>query len=567
MRTAVSASDALRAFEERLAGFDDPAVFISVGDHDHLASIAATIDAADEDTVPLRGLVFAVKDNIDVAGMPTTVGCPGLASVPATSAAVVERLVRVGALPVAKTNLDQFATGLVGTRSPYGTPANPLDPTLVPGGSSSGSAVAVAAGLVDFALGTDTAGSGRVPAAMCAVVGLKPTFGRLPCTGVVPAMRSADCVSILARTTAEAARVMYAGAGVDAGDSWSRHPAEVGPDRSPMRVGVIDRASLEELSCSRDVLDAYQVIVDRLTADPRVETVTLALKNLLAVGDLLYGGAFVAERTSAVGHIIADGGEGLDPVVAAIIGEGSRYGAVDVYESLYRLHDLRAVVECELAGLDAFVTPAVPRAVSIADVERSPRSVNTEQGRFTTFANLLDLCALTVPVRSGSRPPRPAEAVTFYAQAWREATLERIAPIASSGAVAPPSVGHRLVVAGAHLRGQPLAHQLEELGAAWEQTTHTAPTYRLYAMPGGPPHKPALVHDRDGARIEVDVWRIDSAGLGRFMQMIPAPLGLGHVTLADGSETVGFIAEPRAIAGAVDITHLGGWRRYVSDTD
>ena len=560
----VNATQALAAFHKRLDCLDDPAIFLAVADSTHLESLAASIDASPADEVPLRGLVFAVKDNIDVAGLPTTAGFPGRSIVPSVSAPVVDRLFRAGALPVGKTNLDQFATGLVGTRSPFGIPANPLDPSIVPGGSSSGSAVAVAAELVDFALGTDTAGSGRVPAGLCGVVGLKPTFGRLPCTGVVPAMRSVDCVSILARTTNQATMIMATAEGVDAGDPWSRPSVEVSPDSWPVRVGIVSMSQLADLSCSDDVLEAYGCVLERLRSDPQVTTVDFDITSLLAVGDLLYGSALVAERTAAVGELVEGGGEGLDPVVAGIITAGGQCGAVDVYDSLHRLRELRAAAELDLEGLDSFVTPAVPHAVSILDVEQSPVEANAELGRFTTFANLLDLCALTLPVGVAGRPLRPGDAVTFYSRAWHETTLERLAPIIDGGELSPPSVGHRLVVAGAHLRGQPLAHQLEALGAAWEMTTRTAESYRLYALPGGPPYKPALVCDPGGAAIEVDVWRIDSAGLGRFMQMIPSPLGLGRVELIDGSESVGFIAEGRAVGDATEITHLGGWREYVS---
>jgi allophanate hydrolase len=526
--------------------------------------LARVIDDRPSASVPLRGRVFAVKDNIDVVGLATTAACPSFCYEPAASASVVQQLVRAGAIPVGKTNMDQFATGLVGTRSPFGTPRNPIDPTLVPGGSSSGSAVAVALGLVDFALGTDTAGSGRVPAAMCGIVGVKPTLGRISCRGVVPAVRSVDAVSVFAREVWLAQEAMDHCSAFDPADPYARRP----PDPrafvpSIPRIGVIQETELVELGCTPDVVAAYVATIEGLT-DGGARVLPVDIEPFFALGDLLYGGPWVAERLAAVGDVLAHGASDLDPTVASIIAGGAEFDAVDVYRAAYRRMELLRRIADQFVVMDALLLPTVPFAPTLADVERDPVGVNSALGRFTTFANLADLCAVSIPVLSRGAI-RAGVGVTLSAPAWHDAVVASIAENIRGVArpVGPVDDGRlELVVAGAHLRGEPLEGQLSGLGAVWDRTTRTAPTYKLWVLADSDPPKPALVHDSDGSSIEVDVWRLDPAALGRFLQLVPAPLALGTVTLVDGSEVTGFVAEPRALDGALDITALGGWRAY-----
>ncbi|MEM9894484.1 MAG: allophanate hydrolase [Actinomycetota bacterium] len=559
----MTALEAARAAIAAIGEIDDPAVFISVADDALIDPWAASVDDRPGDEVPLRGRVVAAKDNVDVVGLATTSACPSASYEPERSATVIERLLAAGAVPVAKTNMDQFATGLVGTRSPHGTPRNPVDPGLIPGGSSSGSAVAVARGLVDIGIGTDTAGSGRVPAALCGVVGFKPTVGRVPTGGVVPAVRTVDCVSFFTPSVEAARNLVPIVSGPDDRDPF----AVAGPSSPPLVVAPsMAVASLDQLAsagAAHATVAAYDAVLDRLRrAGMALDEVDLG--PLFAIGDLLYGGPMVAERLAAVEPHLAAGGGDLDPVVAEVIGGGARFSAVDAHRATYRLAELRAgPPSTMLRSGRTLLLPTIPFAPSPADVAADPIGVNSALGRFTTFANLLGWCAVAVPVRDVAPPPF---GVTVFAPAWHdEHALDVAAAVQHGGAPPSPAGGVRLAVAGAHLRGQPLAHQLEERGAVWEGTTSTAAEYRLFALPGGPPFKPALVNDAAGTSIEVDVWRLDDAALGSFLQLIPAPLALGTVSLADGSHTVGFVSEPRATEGATEITHYGGWRAFVTD--
>ena len=560
----MTATDAVARFRAAVEDLDDPAVFISLASADRLESLARVIDDRPPAAVPLRGRVFAVKDNIDVVGLAPTAACPSFSREPSASASVVQQLVRAGAIPVGKTNMDQFATGLVGTRSPYGTPRNPLDPALVPGGSSSGSAVAVARGVVDFALGTDTAGSGRVPAAMCGIVGYKPTRGMVSCRGVVPAVRSADAVSVFAREVWLTQEVAAHCSAFDPADPYARRA----PERkvfvpNPPRIGVMDEAALLAQGCTGDIVAAYVATVGAL-ADGGARLLAVDMEPFFALGDLLYGGPWVAERFVAVGEFIARGSRDLDPTVASIIAGGAHFDAADAYRAEYRRMELVRRIADQFVLMDALLLPTVPFAPTIADVARDPVAVNSALGRFTTFANLADLCAVSIPVPIDGEI-RAGVGVTLTAPAWHDALAAGVAETIRGVArpLGPVDDGRvELVVAGAHLRGEPLEGQLVELGAIWDRTTTTASTYRLWAMAESDPPKPALVHDPHGAAIEVDVWRIDPAALGRFLQVVPAPLALGTVTLVDGTAATGFVAEPRALVGASDITALGGWRAY-----
>jgi allophanate hydrolase len=479
-----------------------------------------------------------VKDNIDVAGLPTTAGCPSFAYTPARSATAVARLEAAGAVAIAKTNLDQFATGLVGTRSPYGTPRHPTNPDLVPGGSSSGSAVAVARGIVPFALGTDTAGSGRVPASFCGIVGLKPTRGWISTAGVVPAVRSLDCVSVFARSVEECWRVAGVAGGFDPEDPLSSRRGGAPAPARPLRVGVppgLDLASRGD-RCVSDI-----AIID--------------LEPFLAAGELLYGGPWVAERYAAVGEFIEHAPD-VDPIVAKVILGGAGWSAVDAAKAQERLAQLRRRTESTWAAVDALVLPTAATHPSLADVAADPVGVNTGLGALTSFVNMLDLCAVAVP-----------ENLTVVAPAWNDGVAAMLAAALCGEPWRPPAdaaLEVEVAVVGAHLRGQPLHHQIETLGGRLVATAKTAPCYRLHALAGQTPAKPGLVRVHEGGSpIEVEVYALGVAEFGRLVAGIPAPPCIGEVELADGRVVRGFLCEPHGLAGAADITIYGGWRAYL----
>ncbi|PTL60357.1 allophanate hydrolase [Paraconexibacter algicola] len=529
--------------------------------------------AAVDPTLPLAGVPFAVKDNLDVAGLVTTAGCPGFAYTATATAPAVQRLLDAGAVLVGKTNLDQFATGLVGTRSPYGAPRSALDDRFVSGGSSSGSAVAVADGTVPFALGTDTAGSGRVPAAFNGIVGLKPTRGLVPTRGVVPASRSLDCVSVFARTVGDARAVLDVVAGHDPADPWSRRGAGArgrrpGAGAAGPRLGVpVARQVLEELDPR--LHDAWHDAVahaGRLSAAPLVE---VDLTPFLEAAALLYEGPWLAERWLALREPVERGVAGLDPVVAAVVRAGAQRSGTDVFAAVHRLAELRIAADAATADVDVLLLPTAPTVPTPAEVALEPVTVNRRLGRWTNGVNLLDRCALSVPAGLG-RDGLPF-GVTLVADAFAEDVLTAVGA-AWCGEEHPdagpePQAGTvELAVVGAHLRGQPLEPQLQELGATFVREARTAPDYRLYALPGGPPLRPGLVREpgTTGPGIELEVVRISLEGVGALLTTIPAPLGLGTVVLDDGRAVAGFLCEAHAAAGARDITDFGGWRAYLA---
>lgn len=520
--------------------------------------VAAEVAAADPG-LPLGGLRLGVKDNIDVAGLPTTAGCPAFSYDPAGSATVVERLVAAGATVAGKTNLDQFATGVVGTRSPYGAVESPLAPGHVSGGSSSGSAVAVATGEVDLALGTDTAGSGRVPAALCGVVGLKPTRGWLSTRGVVPACRSLDCVSVFAADVALAARALEVAAGYDDADPWSREePADAG-GRTVRRLGVPPAAVLDAC-CHPLVAQAFR---DLDLGDHDV--VEVDLDPYLEAGTLLYDGAFVAERYAAVGAFVEAHPDDVDPVVGAIIRAASAVPAHALAADLERLATLRRQTEVIWEQVDVVVLPTAPLHPTLAEVAADPTGTNAALGRFTNGTNLLDWCAAAVPV--GTRADGLPFGISVLGPAWTDRAVWAAAA-ALAHLPAPdvaPDVEIHLVVCGAHLEGQPLHHQLEQRRARLVARTATAPRYRMHELATDPP-KPGLlrVPHGQGASIEVEVWALDATSFGTFVAAVPPPLTIGTVELADGSWAKGFLCEGHALAGTTDITHRGGWRAWLA---
>jgi allophanate hydrolase len=552
-------SEIAAAVLERIEDADAPVWIERVPDGQLLVA-ARRLDRGDR-TLPLYGVPFAVKDNMDVAGMPTTAGCPGFARIAERTAPVVQRLVDAGALLVGKTNMDQFATGLVGTRSPYGACSSVFDPERVSGGSSSGSALAVALGQAAFSLGTDTAGSGRVPAAFNALVGLKPTRGLLSTRGIVPACASLDCVSIFATGVGDAGAVLDVAAGFDREDPWSRSSAPlVAPRHGRVGLPLPGQAEPEEPAAAAAWAEA------RTRAGTLWEPVDVDVAPLLEAAPLLYT-AWVAERTSDLAEAIASEPAGLDPTVAGIVGGGAQRAATDVFAGMHRLAGLRRAAEPLWEGVDALLLPTTPGHPTHAQVAADPVAVNERLGRFTNFMNLMDLAGLALP-----GPPRSdglPHGVTLIAPAFHDARLLELGTAWSGEDARIPLPGAvRLAVVGAHMDGLPLNSQLTGRGARLLRATRTARRYRLYALAADGVARPGLVRvDDGGGAVEAEVWELAPAALGALMTEVPAPLAIGRVELEDGEEVAGFVCEPYATAGARDITDLGGWRAFLEAAD
>ena len=561
-----------------MAATDRDEIWISRVTAAELSAAAEAIDraVADGADLPLAGLTFAVKDNIDVGGWATTAGCPAFAYQAALDAPAVRALTEAGALYVGKTNLDQFATGLVGTRSPYGAVRNAVDPERVSGGSSSGSAVAVALGLVDLALGTDTAGSGRVPAALNGIVGLKATYGLVSTDGVVPACRSFDCVTVFAADVATAERAMAELTG-PRGRAPDRRPFPMDAPLGAPPAPVVARAPADALGqLAPGWLAAYETGLAALVS-AGCQIVEIDLAPLLEAGQLLYGGAFVAERYAAVGAFVAEHRDQVDPTVGSIIEGAGDLAAVRLAEDFGRLAKLKAQVQARWAesGADTLVLPTTTWHPTLAQVAADPIGANTALGRFTTFCNLLDLCAVAVPAGLVDGLPFGLSCIgpafSDLVQADLARLIEGSAPADQGpsewrqgrvGRMAPPALP--LAVVGAHLRGQPLNHQLTGRGARCLGPASTASTYRLHALDTVPP-KPGLLRVPDGGRsIALEIWELSPAAFADFVAQVPPPMVIGAVDLSDGTQVTGFLCEPLALEGAADITEHGGWRAYLA---
>jgi allophanate hydrolase len=535
----------------------DPAIWISRASlDDALARLHAAPPGA------LHGRLLAVKDNIDVAGSPTTAAFPVETPPATTTAPCVARLEAAGAVVMGKTNMDQFATGLVGTRSPYGLVRSAIDPRFVAGGSSSGSAVAVALGHVDIALGTDTAGSGRVPAAMNGIVGLKPTRGLVSTKGVLPACRSLDAVSVFARTTAEA-RLAF-GVMVDPqGRGGTRDArADLAAAATP-RIGVPHPDALDFFG-NDEGRELFEAAVDRF-AGFGADIVEVDVAPFLEAGTLLYGGGWVAERLVAVGDRLRAHPEAADPTVAQVILAAEMLTAGDVWRAMHRLSDLCDEVAPAWQRMDVLLLPTAPRAWTPGEVAADPLGTNTILGHYTNFVNLMDLCALALPAGVGASGA--PFGVQLIGPSLADALLCDIGERYEAGGA--PAATTRLAVVGAHLTGEPLNGQLTSRGARLVLTTRTAPDYRFFALPGGTLPKPGLIRVEPGrgAGIEVEVWEMDEAALGSFMGDVPSPLAIGTLILEDGSHVMGFLCEPLAVEGAREISAFGGWRAYRASVD
>ncbi len=583
MNTTTLEARVWKAWQTIVDAGPDPA-WISVASREQLSAQVEALRQRSPADCPLYGLTFAVKDNIDVAGWSTTAACPGFAHTAQASAVVVDRLIGAGAILLGKTNLDQFATGLVGTRSPFGAVPNTFSPAHVSGGSSSGSASVVARGLVDFALGTDTAGSGRIPAGFNNLVGLKPTPGIVPTDGVLPACRTLDCVSVFTLTAADAARIfdVIGSNGEQTGASASFHP------RAPLtldfgqtpRIGV----PAKPWFASKDYEQCFAGAIEQARQLGGGELASFDLEPMQEVARLLYEGPWVAERYAIAGEMIEKGVHGLDPVVAQVIGSARRFSAVDTFRALYRVREIAATLEPLWQRFEVLMVPTAPTLPTLAAVAAEPVLRNSELGFYTNFVNLLGWAAIAMP--SGLTTTGLPFGVTFIgpagsdrallalARRWQEgvelapgfALGRSMIPEAASAVHRPRTDTTRVAVVGAHLRGMPLHHQLVSAGAALLRTTTTTPRYTLHALADSQPPKPGLARTADGSghRIEVEVYEVPTSRLGAFVAMIPPPLGLGNIELDDGDWVKGFICEPWALDSATDISAYGGWRAWIA---
>lgn len=540
----------------------------------------AALDGKTADELPLFGVPFAIKDNIDLAGIPTTAACPAFAYTPDTSATLVQQLIDLGAIPLGKTNLDQFATGLNGTRSPYGACHNATHPDYPAGGSSSGSALSVALGLCSFALGTDTAGSGRVPAALNNLVGLKQTRGLLSTAGVVPACRTLDCVTYFAATAAECSKLLGLTAMHDAADDYSRanplwNAADAFGTPRPFRFGV--PKAVEFLGCTESPA-LFDQAIEQLKAIGGTP-VEIDLAPFMDAAKLLYAGPWVAERYSVAGELIEKDPESVLPVIRAVLEKAPDFTAQDGFEYQYRLQHYKTLCDQILADLDCVLTPTIPRPVTLAELYAAPVERNSDLGYYTNFMNLLDYAAVAVP--AGFMTNGLPWGVTLFGRAFTDQYLLSLAAAVQQHSALPLSGQRsldsqlpanparndraRVVVCGAHLDGLPLNWQLRQRGGRLLEATESSADYKLYALAGGPPMRPGMLRVTQGGQaIKVEVWELPSSELGSFLTGIPAPLGLGKVQLADGRWETGFICDPYGLEGATDITEFGGWKAWLA---
>lgn len=555
-----------------LAKNDTHNVWLSLVSDDMMERYLQSLSQYDVDELPLYGVPFAIKDNIDLAGLTTTAGCAEFAYQPDESAFVVELLMAAGAVPIGKTNLDQFATGLVGTRSPWGAVTNSFNPDYISGGSSSGSAVSVATNQVFFSLGTDTAGSGRVPAAFNNILGLKPTRGALSCRGVVPACRTLDCVSFFARTAQDLSVLQQVASIYDPKDSYSRvlDTASVPcfQSLSDVRIGVPKPDQLAFFG-NQDYQRHFEQSVERWSA-LGANIVEFDLSPFLQAANLLYQGPWVAERYAAIQSFFDEHASACLPEIETIIGGATSLSAVETFKAMYQLQEFKVMCDERLNDVDVVITPTAGTTYTIEEIHADPISLNSQLGYYTNFMNLLDYSAIACPSSFMSNglpfgftlfaPAGYDQYLIELAAAWQNATC---LPLGNIGKYDSEET-MPLLVCGAHMSGLPLNHQLIELGGDFSECTQTSNDYRFYALAGGPPYRPGLVRDtQSGGKIDVEIWQLPIKSIGQLLAEIPHPLGLGSVELVNGEWVKGFICEPIATEGARDITHMKSWRRYM----
>jgi allophanate hydrolase len=579
---AVKPEDIIARSFARIRAHGDPAIFIALRQESDLLAEARSLARTGDQRLPLFGIPVAVKDNIDVEGLPTTAGCPAYSYRPHKDAICVARLRQAGALILGKTNLDQFATGLVGVRTPYGICRNPFDPKLVAGGSSTGSAVAVAAGFAPLALGTDTAGSGRVPAGFNNIVGLKPSRGLVSTAGVVPACRTLDCVSVFALTVDDATAMLSVIAGPDPADPYSRpQPLHaVGPMPDNVKLGV-PLAGQRLFFGDRAAAAAYDAALAQFAA-LGAQIVEIDIEPFYAAARLLYEGPWVAERYLTARALIASSPQSLHPVTRQVILAGAHGSAADAFAAFYQVAELQRVRDHTFRAIDAMVLPTAPTIYTIEQVLADPIGLNSRLGTYTNFVNLLDMCGLAVP--AVMRPDGAPFGVTLLAPAGADMALAAIGrefhaatglplgalkypqPSLARQMPAPAEDEVKIAVVGAHLSGMPLNGELRTAGARLIARTATAPHYRLYALAGTRPAKPGLlrVKNGDGAAIEVEVWALSVSAFGRFVAAVPPPLSIGTLELEHDRSVKGFLVEAEAVAGARDISSFGGWRAFMA---
>ena len=535
--------------------------------------------------LPLYGIPFAIKDNIDLAGIPTTAACPAFSKIPEQSAFVVQQLINAGAIPIGKTNMDQFATGLVGTRSPepWGACKNSFNKENISGGSSSGSAVSVALGLASFSLGTDTAGSGRVPASFNNLVGVKPSIGLLSMTGVLPACRSLDCVSIFALTTDDANTVLEQAAVYDSDDQYAR---KVTFDNNIRQYGIPSDEftfavpKMEQLEFFGNY-SAKNIFLDSIK---KMESLGGIKKEIdfsifIQAAKLLYEGPWVAERYVAIEELIQQHPEELLPVINTIIGGAEGKLATDAFKAEYQMQVYRAKAKEMLSQFDFLMTPTAGTIYTVDEVNADPIKLNSNLGYYTNFMNLLDCACVAVPagflenglpwgVSLVSTAMHDRKLLSF-ANKWQQhnkftpGNLENALPISDATAISYSDM-IPVIVCGAHLEGLALNWQLTERGALLLEQTQSANSYRMFVIEGAL-ERPGMVRDdEEGTAIDIEIWQVPKSEFGSFVAAIPAPLGIGKVETTDGRWLPGFICEGSAIIGAKEISHSGGWRQYIA---
>ncbi|MGB0370751.1 MAG: allophanate hydrolase [Opitutales bacterium] len=553
--------EVLTSLVEKIKSSDNPKVWIYALSLEEIEPWIARLEGASPDSLPLYGVPFAIKDNIDLAGIPTTAACPEYAYTPEKSATVVENLIAAGAVPLGKTNLDQFATGLVGVRTPYGTPVNPIAPDRVPGGSSCGSAVALSEGFVSFSLGTDTAGSGRVPAVFNKLWGVKPSRGRLSNTGLVPACKTLDCISIFAFDAEGAKLALSAAEGFDESDAYSQ-PVINKPVPTESVLGIPQPDQLMFFGDAQ-----YDEAWVAAKAELKAKGWTLRevdFSPFIQAARLLYEGPWVSERYAAIETFLKEQPESVFPVTRQIISGGGDHSARDAFVSTYKLAELKRKSEAAWEGVAAIVTPTVGGFPTLEDMEKDPVGPNSQLGYFTNFMNLLDLSALAVP--AGEAPSGLPFGITYIAPRDSDQALLEIAskgPVDTSMS-SPETVS--IILFGAHMSGLPLNTQVLGLGGTFVGEVKTAEKYKMVYLPEPKPHRPGIVKiGEGGVSIACEEWSFPAESVGAFLASISTPLGLGQIELSDGRYVHGFLCEPYAADAAEDISSSEGWRAYLAD--